>query len=101
MPNVSLRSVAASSLSLTVVPSRVAVLAVVASGLSVRPSRKKSGASSAATLPSTETVPVSTDLPGSMTKSVSSTVLPPPVRLRPLPSWSSSPCTNGATLPGS
>ena len=45
--------------------------------------------------------PVSTEAPGSITKSVNSTVLPPPVRLSPLPSWSTSPCTNGETEPGS
>src|SRR5215216_3055755 len=56
----------------------------VLSGSSVRPSRKNSGALSAATAPSTLTLPVGSDAPGSTTKSVSSTVLPPPVRLSPL-----------------
>jgi hypothetical protein len=44
------------------------------------------GASSAATSPSTERVALSTEAPGSVAKSVRSTLLPPAATLRPLPS---------------
>jgi hypothetical protein len=74
MPKVSFSRSAASFLSLTVVPwSTARPSSVVRSGSSVRPSRKNSGAVAAASSPSTVTVPVRTEAPGSMSKSVSST----------------------------
>jgi len=43
---------------------------------------------------------VSTEAPGSMTKLLSVTFLPPPVSESPLPSWSIEPWTYGLTEPG-
>ena len=70
------------------VPCRVAVPAAAsaASGFRVLPSRKNSGALSAATAPLARTLPVRTDLPGSTTKFVSSTLVLPSVSEMPQPS---------------
>jgi hypothetical protein len=93
--NVEFSRSAASGLSVTVVPCRTALpVASIEIGSRVLPSRSNSGALAAACVPFTETSPKSrAGVPGSTVKLVSSTVVAPAVRLRPLFWCSRVPCT--------
>lgn len=71
----------------------MASLPEVCSGLSVEPSSENRLACLTATVPLTDTSPKSLEVPGSMVKLVSSTLVGPAVSDSPLPSCLIVPCT--------